>query len=232
MPQNLGSVATGAGAAATVNASHTLVAGNNRIVIAWCSSEYTPDTNHVSVYYDTGGDNVAMTKITGAGGAADNGPECRGSMWYLLEADIPSSTGAKNVRLTAAHICDGLGITVWAISNAKQVAPEDSDVSTSTSTLYLSGTVFSSGGAYTVCGSAHSVRSSGTTPDSPQIELSDFDDNGARNATSYIESNPSGDNTLGHTSSGTNNLMVCGVASFAHLGGGGFPVAITPVLMI
>lgn len=233
MPSNLGSVATGASSGGTsVSATHVLAAGNNRIIIAWGSSEISTNTTHSSCYYDTAGDNVAMTKITGASGAADNGPECRGTMWYLLEADIPTSTGSKNVTLTAADSTGGIGLTVWAIKGAKQAAPEDSDVTTNTSATSLSGTVDTTTGAYLVCGSVHAVRISGTTPDSPQIELSDFDDGGgARNSTSYEEASPGGSQSLGHTSAGSADLMVVGVASFLHLELG-VGVAMTPVLMI
>lgn len=105
----------------TVSTSHTLLGGPNRIILAFLTSEHGSTHTHTSVYYDTAGDNVAMTKIIEAG--ADDVYFFRMSIWRLDKVDMPTD-GAHNVEATVSKSVDGISIHVVAIKDAAQTVQD------------------------------------------------------------------------------------------------------------
>jgi len=122
MANILGSLVTSTTSSSTTRSvSHTLLGGAGRAIIATITTYSADNISHTSVYYDTGGDNVAMTFV-GQANVFTGGNYIRTSVWRLLETDIPNSTGIKTVTsiisLSRAHV-----LSVYSAQGLKQENP-------------------------------------------------------------------------------------------------------------
>ena len=231
----LGTVATNSDTGTTtVDVTFNLLSGSTRIMIAMLVSERTNTQSHTSVVIDPAGDNISMTNVAGASaGVWDGSRENRISFWYCLDTNLPSTTGNKTIRGTIGNNAD-IGLTVFTIRDAVQQAPEDSDVTSSTSTLTLNRTITATHRAFMICGSHHGEGADSTSTGDNQTELSDADLGGGRSCVSYEIRQGAGDETLSHTSDGsTSTRMVLGALSFEMYASGLQPLmSMTPVLYV
>lgn len=211
----LGSVVTAnAQDSTTIDVSHTLLAGSNRIIIAIVSGQDTvPNPNITGCVYDQGGDNVAMTALPEAD--IDSGTAQVNRMFYLLESGLPSN-GAKTVRATASATMDELQIVVIAIQDAKQEAPEADEINTSTSVTISKAITTLTDGAM-IISSAAQGRNRTYTHGSGQNEEADFQggDGGVTMCMTTEVKATAGADTQSHTSSGSVNRHVMVLAAFA-----------------
>ncbi len=97
--------------------AHTLVAGNNRIVIIIIPARDTGAEQIASVTYGGQAATLAIANETGGDGIASY-------IYYVLEADLPAD-GANNAIVTFNGVVQGLGVGCYAIQDANQGAPED-----------------------------------------------------------------------------------------------------------
>lgn len=218
----------------TASATYTIPAGQNRVIIAILAHETTTNRTHSSVYFDTGGDNVAMTNVSGASGAVDTGSiQNRTSVWILNESGIPTGTGSVTVTGTASGATvGGIGIVVFALENAKHFVEASTFKADTSSVTHISDTITATLNSMMICAVNHAIDTAAQTPDSPQTSLIDYQvDNDCRLAISYEVCTSEGSQTLGSTAANPGHCCVS-VFNVGHLLAGGEGSAMTPVLMI
>ncbi len=167
----LGSVAIGGATnSATADATHTLDAGDNRIVIVIAGGEDSLDPTLTCVY-DQGGDNIVMTPLTEAQVEGSLFQVAR--MFFALEADLPT-TGAKTVRVTSNVTMNELQIEVIALQDAIQETPEASEINTAENVATISKAITTlTDGAWIISGDSIGQEES-FTHGAGQIEEADF----------------------------------------------------------
>ena len=97
--------------------THTLVAGNNRIVIIIIPTRDTAAHGISVVTYGGQAATLAVENEAGGDGIASY-------IYYVLEADLPAD-GANNAFVVFNGAVQGLGVGCYAIQDANQGAPED-----------------------------------------------------------------------------------------------------------
>jgi hypothetical protein len=107
-----------------VTFNHTLLAGDDRIIVVAFHGEdaSNADMEVQSVTYN----GVAMTFAASerATGITTN----RIEMWYILEADLPVSTGTYNIVVSTAGTVTSNAATAVQFCNMAQTAPDDIEV--------------------------------------------------------------------------------------------------------
>jgi hypothetical protein len=107
--------------------NHTLTSSSNRIVLVIIDDE-SPD-QATGVTYD----GVAMTQVLEV--TETQGFGNAGSMWGILEIDLPAGPGSFAVVVSGLDV--GAGVDVLEISSVNQIIPNGSQIATITSTAAI-----------------------------------------------------------------------------------------------
>lgn len=215
----LGSVATdGAEDSTTVNTTHTLDAGLNRIIIAIAGVEdNNANPNITGIVYDQGGDNIAMVALTQA--KVGSGTINVARMFYLLEANMPSN-GAKTVRATNSQTANEFQIEVICIQDAQQEAPEADEIATATSTDQIDKVITTlSNGAWIISGDSIGANLT-FVHGLGQIEQADFQGVGDGGITLCMTTEQkliAGADTQSHAASSSTSRHAMVLAAFARI---------------
>jgi PEP-CTERM motif len=169
----------------TLSWSHTVGAGNNRLLVVGTATEAPVSGNSVVTGITYGG--VAMTQVTGAQqtGIETGVGENYADLWFMLNPPV----GTANVSVTVTGmVADLMGGGV-SFRNVRQQAPEAIGGAGTTSTTFtnLSANITTvSADSLVVDMGLHSTSGGTMTPGAGQIEAWDqFTVGGARSAFSY-----------------------------------------------
>lgn len=191
----------------SATASHTIGSGSNRLVVAFsCTEDGTStDLNTTSITYD--GNNLTESAGVTIGSSIFN----RIEMWFILEADLPS-TGTYTVQSNFAGFTFGAVLTVMSFTGVKQQAPEVTGTTTasSTDTINLSVTTVTDN-AMVMDGVCDGNNRTFVTTESGQIERADQDSSSGGGSNTGASSNKptttAGSETMGWTSSSSTNRL-------------------------
>lgn len=106
--------------------THTLgvASGNNRLVIAGVGSEGT--ATHGTATYNGENMTLAVSAYEGSGAGT------RVSIYYILDADLPSSTGSYTVSCPISGTLTSWGIGAASFTGVNQAVPDDTNSSNTT----------------------------------------------------------------------------------------------------
>jgi hypothetical protein len=197
----------------SLNWSHTLVSGSNRLVAVGIGIENGDTVSINSVTYGGQTCTEGETALTGTTGFRNIA-----SIYYILDGDLPSD-GSNLVEIQ----CTGTESTfeIWAICaqyiNVNQSAPEATDETTQTTPATISNTISPSTDAWVL-----SVAAEGNVGDwahgQGQVGVEEFDD--ASSTSAYAElRGASGETSLDSTFTGTLNRLARVACSFAEATG-------------
>lgn len=191
----------------TISATHTLIAGSNRIAIVVAAIE--DDAAIASCTY--GG--VSMTAMTEKAHST-GGTATRLRMFYLLEAGLPAD-GSKTVTMTSTNAFLSGVIHVFTIHSAKQQSPEASNSGEASNTTTVSEVVTTiTDGAIIISAGAVNNNTS-ATHGTGQTEIADTP-SGASNtvtlASSYEIKETQGADTQSHVFGSSQELVSFGMA--------------------
>lgn len=119
-------VVSDTGTSSPATDSHTLsvASGNNRLVIAGVGSEGT--ATHGTATYDGTNMTLAVSAYEGSGAGS------RISIYYMLDEDLPASTGSYTVSCSISGSLTSWGIGVASYTGVDQDAPDDTNNSNTT----------------------------------------------------------------------------------------------------
>jgi len=195
-------------AASPLEFSHTLVEGDNRLVVVYFGAENNGENDVTSVTY--GGQ--SMTQAVEDGGTG-TGYQNRAEIWYILENDLPSN-GANTVSATITP-ASTLDFKAYAAeyTGVNQGIPEATDGTYQTSGSTIENTISPSTDAW-----VFSAMDEGNTGSwahgQSQEELWDFQDASSQFAVTELRG-ADGETSVDSTFTGTANRLARVAASFA-----------------
>ncbi len=203
--------------AQTLTWSHTVGAGNNRLLVVGTATEDNPtvgDSAITSVTFN----GLALTRVPGAEQRAIDagvGTENFSDLWFLLNPPV----GAGNVTVnTTGPVADLLAGSA-SFQNVRQQAPEAAGgaaISTTNASTISADIITLSAGALVVDVGLHSTSNGTMTPGAGQTEVWDQSTAGARNAFSFRLVPTPGSVTDSWTADGNPaGRMAMSLASFA-----------------
>jgi prepilin-type N-terminal cleavage/methylation domain-containing protein len=194
--------------------SHSIGSGSNRILVVGVSFEDCDDYPSVTWITYNG---QPLTLIDSGQVISGNGCGGRAELWYLLEADLPS-TGAYNVVIGTSGTFDELVAGAISLENVAQQAPEASNSNSNDAQTTISTNITTlTDGAWLV-DVVHSGNETGDfVPSGGQTQRYQQVSGSSTGAASSKEVSTAGSTSAGWTSAGANRLAHV-VAAFAPAG--------------
>lgn len=204
----VGTDTSSTGNALSLSFSHTLVAGENRLVAVYIGLENGDTVNITGVTY--GGN--AMTRAVSAS-TTPSGFRDVSEVWYILEANLPAN-GSQTVAITGSGTASSPEINALAAeyTGVKQQGPEATDADAQTSGATITSTISPSSGAWVLSSLSAGNTGSFTHSDS-QAELIDFNDASSVFSAAELRGG-SGQTSVSSTYTGTVNRLTRAAASF------------------
>ena len=180
-----------------VSATHNLLARDNGLIVAAMFGKDVPANGISGVTYDT----VAMTE-----GISILSGNLNLSLYFLLETDLPGTTGNKTVTATWDGGTDNMHIHVVAFQDVKQAAPSDTDSATAIPGTHLASTLTTVIGGVAISALAQDNNSGTWTPDAGVTELQDFV-TGIKTTSAYLIADDTSE-SIGSTSSNSARILI------------------------
>jgi hypothetical protein len=203
----------------TLSWSHTLVAGENRLIVVTFATE-NADLNYSVSSVTYGGVSMVLA-IQALLTYSD------AQVWYLLEEDLPSN-GSNTVSVTYTGTLTGFGCGggCFEYTGVAQEAPEATNANTASNTNLITNTISPSTGSWVMSATCGGFDGQTCTSNEGQVQQYDISAGAGtcRSAMAELQG-ADGETSLSTSSSGTQNRFTRAAASFLPASEG-FPIYI------
>lgn len=213
----IGTDTSGSGNALSLSYSHTLVAGDNRMVVVCIFYENGDAIDVTSVSYGGQAMTKAVEALTGT-----TGFRFLTEIWYILEADLPAN-GSNTVAITDAGTLSSFEVSSFCaeytgVAQTGTVDDTDGFAETSSADAIIENSVTLTDNAWVVSSFGCGNTGSWTAHNNSQVEVYDFADASSAHGVAELRG-ANGETTLTSTFSASANRMARAAFSFnEHVG--------------